>query len=164
MTMEAANYSEIRRRAPRGETRSGGCPRVVTTAAFMVQTLRLYMDRTLDDRMGWLAALAPPQLGAALGAVHADPGRRWTLGELAGTAGMSRTVFARRFREVLGETPLGYVTRWRMILAAERLVSTRASLGEIAQTVGYESENAFNVAFKRVMGAAPRRYAREGAG
>ncbi|WP_299177335.1 AraC family transcriptional regulator [uncultured Brevundimonas sp.] len=130
----------------------------------LVQTLRIYMDRTPNDRMGWLAALAHPQLGAALGVVHADPGHRWTLGELAGTAGMSRTVFARRFREVLGETPLGYVTRWRMILAAERLVSTRASLGEIAQAVGYESENAFNVAFKRVMGAAPRRYARGEAG
>lgn len=130
----------------------------------LVQTLRLYMAQTPDDRTGWLAALAHPQLGAALGAVHADPGRRWTLGELAETAGMSRTVFARRFREILGETPIGYATRWRMIIAAERLSSSRDSLAQIAQSVGYESENAFNVAFKRVMGAAPRRYAREADG
>lgn len=130
----------------------------------LVQTLRLYMAQTPDDRTGWLAALAHPRLGAALGAVHADPGRRWTLGELAETAGMSRTVFARRFREILGETPIGYATRWRMIIAAERLSSSRDSLAQIAQSVGYESENAFNVAFKRVMGAAPRRYAREAAG
>lgn len=130
----------------------------------LVQTLRLYMAQTPDDRTGWLAALAHPQLGAALGAVHADPGRRWTLEALADKARMSRTVFARRFREVMGETPIAYATRWRMIIAAERLLSTRVSLGEIAQAMGYESENAFNVAFKRVMGAAPRRYAREARG
>ena len=130
----------------------------------LVHTLRLHMAQTPQASTGWLAALAHPQLSLALGAVHADPGRRWTLGELAATAGMSRTVFARRFREALGETPIGYATRWRMIIAAERLVSTRASLGEVAQAVGYVSENAFNAAFKRVMGAAPRRYAREAGG
>lgn len=127
----------------------------------LVQALRIYMAETPDDRTGWLAALAHPQLSAALGAIHADPGRRWTLGELAETAGMSRTVFARRFREVVGETPIGYATRWRMIIALERLSSSRDPLAQIAQSVGYESENAFNVAFKRVMGTAPRRYARE---
>ena len=129
----------------------------------LVQTLRIYMAQTPAARTGWLAALAHPQLSAALGAIHAEPGRRWTLERLAGTAGMSRTVFARRFREAVGETPIGYATRWRMIIAAERLLSTRDSLGEIAQAVGYVSENAFNVAFKRIMGTAPRRYAR-GAG
>lgn len=130
----------------------------------LVQTLRLYMNQTTDDRMGWLAALAHPQLGAALAVVHADPGRRWTLRQLAEVAGMSRTVFARRFREVMGETPIGYATRWRMIIAAERLSSSRDPLVLVAQSVGYESENAFNVAFKRVMGTAARRYAREAEG
>lgn len=126
----------------------------------LVQTLRIYMAQTPRAETGWLAALADARLGAALAAIHADPARRWTLQGLAETAGMSRTVFARRFRETLGETPIAYAARWRMIIAAERLVAGREPLIRIAQAVGYESENAFNTAFSRIMGMAPRRYAR----
>jgi len=75
-------------------------------------------------------------------------------------AGMSRSVFAQRFREAVGETPIAYLTRWRMLLAAEQLARGRDSLAETAASLGYESENAFNTAFKRIMGCSPRRYVR----
>ncbi|MBS7456005.1 AraC family transcriptional regulator [Coralloluteibacterium stylophorae] len=125
----------------------------------LAQTLRLYLARQSGTGMGWFAALADPHLGAALGAIHADPARDWTLENLARCAGQSRTVFARRFRQVLDETPIAYLTRWRMLLAAERLLQGREPLARIAQAVGYDSENAFNTAFARVMGDSPRRYA-----
>ncbi len=111
----------------------------------------------------WFSALADPQVSAAIGAMHADPARRWTLDELAAEAGMSRSLFAQRFREKVGETPIAYLTRWRVILAGDRLVSTRDTLGGNGPCAGYESENAFNTAFKRVMDCSPRRYARANA-
>nr|WP_225737344.1 helix-turn-helix transcriptional regulator [Dyella acidiphila] len=92
--------------------------------------------------------------------MHADPARRWTLHELATQAGMSRSIFAQRFRDKVGEAPIAYLTHWRMRLAAERLMTGEDTLAHIAQSFGYESENAFNTAFKRVMGCSPRRYAR----
>ena len=126
----------------------------------LLHALRLYLSRLRGDQVGWFHALADPQLSAAIGAMHTDPARRWTLGELASQAGMSRSVFAQRFRDRVGETPMAYLTRWRMMLAAERLTHGRDSLAQTAQSSGYESENAFNTAFKRVMGCSPRRYAR----
>ena len=95
--------------------------------------------------------------------MHADPSHRWTLQELAQHAGMSRSVFAQRFRETVGETPLEYLTRWRMLVAGDRLINSRDALAETAFSVGYESESAFSTAFKRVMGVSPRQYGRSGA-
>lgn len=128
----------------------------------LAQTLRLYLSQQSGAEVGWFAGLADPQVGAAVGAMHADSAHGWTLEELASRAGMSRTVFARRFREKMGETPVAYLTRWRMMLAAERLAG-HEPLARIAPAVGYESENAFNTAFTRVMGISPRRYARTAA-
>ena len=92
--------------------------------------------------------------------MHESPAYRWTLGDLAAQAGLSRSVFARRFREQVGETPIAYLTRWRMTLAAEQLTTGRRPLAQTAFSLGYASETAFNTAFKRVMGCSPRRYAR----
>ena len=92
--------------------------------------------------------------------MHAHPARRWTLAELAALAGLSRSVFAQRFRERVGETPIGYLAQWRMMLARERLTAGREPLGKIAAALGYESENAFNTAFRRLTGCSPRRFAR----
>ena len=132
----------------------------------LVQALRLYLSDQppgpLQERVGWFYALADPQMSAAIGAMHADPARRWTLQALAAHVGMSRSVFAQRFRETVGETPIAYLTRWRMVLAGDRLTHTRDSLAQTALSLGYDSENAFNTAFKRVMGCPPRRYARAG--
>lgn len=126
----------------------------------LVQVLRLYLSHPGRDGIGWLAALADPKLGAALGAMHADPAFPWTLEKLAARAGMSRSIFSERFRVCVGETPMVYLTRWRMILAGEKLGEGRDTLATIAASLGYESEHAFNTAFKRVMGSPPRRYVR----
>jgi AraC-like DNA-binding protein len=126
----------------------------------LVQALRMYLSEQSLDDVSWLAALADPRLSAALAAIHADPAFAWTVQELAARAGMSRSLFADQFRERTGETPIAYLTRWRMMLAGEKLVSGRDTLTRIANSLGYESEHAFNTAFKRVMGMSPRRYAR----
>jgi AraC-like DNA-binding protein len=90
--------------------------------------------------------------------MHADPAKPWRLTDLAKTAGMSRSSFAARFRETLGETPLEYLTRWRMMLAADRLAQGQATLAVVAPMVGYESESALGAAFKRVLGQSPRQF------
>jgi AraC-like DNA-binding protein len=129
----------------------------------LVQALRLHLTEGLKGRVGWFFALADKQISKAIGAMHADPSHRWTLQELSQHAGMSRSVFAQRFRESVGETPMEYLTRWRMLLAGDRLINSRDALAETAFSVGYESESAFSTAFKRVMGVSPRQYGRSGA-
>jgi AraC-like DNA-binding protein len=92
--------------------------------------------------------------------MHDEPGHPWTLEKLARRAGMSRTVFALRFKEVVGETATEYLTRWRMLLAAERLSAADEPVATIASALGYESESSFGKAFRRVIGHPPRRFAR----
>jgi AraC-like DNA-binding protein len=125
----------------------------------LVQALRLHLAESLEGGVGWFFALADKQLSAALGAMHANPAHRWALQELAGYACMSRSTFAQRFRETVGETPMEYLTRWRMLLAADRLTNTGDPVSVIALSLGYESESAFSTAFKRTMGCSPRQYA-----
>jgi AraC-like DNA-binding protein len=127
----------------------------------LIQALRLHLAEPLKGGMGWLAALADKQIRLAINAIHEDPAYRWTLQELAEHAGMSRSTFALKFRETAGETPMAYLTRWRMLLAGDRLESSSNRISTIALSLGYESESAFSTAFKRVMGCAPRQYERE---
>lgn len=125
----------------------------------VVQVVRAWLESGEQDR-GWVAGLRDPQIGTALAAFHADPGAAWTLASLADEAGMSRSAFADRFRATLGEPAMSYVTAWRMDLAA-RLVRERGlSLARIAQRVGYQSEAAFNRAFRRAHHLTPGAYAR----
>lgn len=91
--------------------------------------------------------------------MHQAPSQRWTLNTLAQHAGMSRTGFAVRFKELAGVAPLSYLMQWRMSLAKERILNSSDPIGTIAVQVGYESESAFSTAFKRLVGCAPRRYA-----
>ncbi len=126
-----------------------------------VEVLRRHVTRLPDDSKGWFAAINDPIVGRALQLVHADPGQHWTAEGLAREAGTSRTVLAERFNALLGRPPIEYVTSWRIQLAAERLRGTDASIAKIAADVGYESEAAFNRAFKRVSGITPGRW-REG--
>jgi AraC-like DNA-binding protein len=126
----------------------------------LVQALRLYLSDRTTDEAGWLFALADKRLGAAISAIHGAPGERWTLQSLARVAGMSRTAFAVTFRETVGVSPIEYLTRWRMMQAADRLTSSRQSLAEIGSALGYESEKSFGTAFKRVMNCSPREYGR----
>lgn len=126
----------------------------------LLQALRLHIATAGSDRVGWLFALADPYIGAAIGALHADPARPWTLATLASHVGLSRSALALRFKRAVGTPPMEYLTRWRLLLAADRLTSTNDAIAAIAASLGYESESAFGTAFKRVMGRAPRQYAR----
>jgi AraC-like DNA-binding protein len=124
----------------------------------LLQVLRLWLASEGIKAPGWLGALADPRLARAIGAMHADPARKWALAELANMAGMSRTSFAERFRNVVGQTPLDYLIHWRMRLAADRLRRTDERVCMIASSVGYESEAAFSTTFRRIMGTSPGRY------
>jgi AraC-like DNA-binding protein len=123
-----------------------------------VEVLRRYAAQLPASANGWFAALNDPIIGRALQCVHGDPARRWTVDELARAAGASRTVLAGRFHAVMGQAPIEYVTGWRMQLAADRIRNSEDSLASIAADVGYESEAAFNRAFKRVTGITPGRW------
>ncbi len=139
------------------EARPGGVV-IVQQLAYMilVEALRLHLD---DSRgVGWLFGLADRQVGAAITAIHRDPARRWTVATLAAEVGMSRSAFAARFRQLAGDGPIEYLTRWRMVLAGRCLVGGDP-IGVVAHSLGYRSESAFSTAFKRVMGGSPRRYA-----
>jgi AraC-like DNA-binding protein len=123
----------------------------------LVQALRLHMAEQVDG-VGWLFALADKQMGAAIGAMHATPAQRWTLQSLAGHVHMSRSSFASKFKQLVGMSAMDYLTRWRMLLAGDRLANSSDPISVIAPSLGYESESAFSTAFKRVMGCAPRQY------
>ncbi len=127
----------------------------------LVQVLRLYLSHGTGRGIGWLFALGDSRIAAAIGAIHANPGTRWTLPALAGKAGMSRSKFAARFKKVSGSSPIDYLKRWRMLLACDRLIKRNEPISVIALSLGYESEAAFSTAFKRVMGCAPRKYAEQ---
>jgi len=128
--------------------------------SMLIQALRLHLADTANAGPGWLAALSDKHMSVAITSMHNDPGYPWTLQSLAERVGMSRSVFALRFRDTVGTTPMEYLTRWRMLLAAERMKESSDGLSAIAQSLGYESESAFGKAFRRVMGCSPRQYAR----
>jgi AraC-like DNA-binding protein len=126
----------------------------------LVEALRLYLSNEVNPGVGWLLALGDKQMRAAMTAMHEDPGHEWTLQELAQFVGMSRSKFALRFKEKVGVSAMEYLTRWRMLRAADRLTNSPESVTDIAISVGYESESSFGAAFKKVMGLSPRQYCR----
>jgi AraC-like DNA-binding protein len=126
----------------------------------LVQALRLHVAEGAGGGVGWLFALADKQMSAAIGAMHEEPAHAWTVKALAALAGMSRSTFALKFKAKVGASPLDYLTRWRMVLAGDRLENSSDSVSLIAHSLGYESESAFSTAFRRVMGSSPRRYTR----
>ncbi|WP_217445255.1 AraC family transcriptional regulator [Burkholderia metallica] len=126
----------------------------------LVHALRAYLAAGPGHVTGWFSGLADKKLNLAIKAMHADPARRWSLQELGEIAGMSRSVFALRFKETVGETPMQYLVRWRMLLACDRLENVGGPISVVADDLGYESESAFGAAFKRVLGSSPREYMR----
>jgi AraC-like DNA-binding protein len=126
----------------------------------LVQALRAHLAEGLSGGVGWLFALADEQIGPAINALHGDPAHPWTLQELAERVGMSRSGFAQKFKETVGATPIDYLTRWRMLLAGDRLANSTDPISVISLSLGYESESAFSTAFKRIMGCSPRQYSR----
>lgn len=123
-----------------------------------IETLRRYIALLPPEQTGWLAGVRDPEVGKALALLHRKPADPWTIAALANEVGMSRSVLAERFRRYLSETPIAYLTRWRLQLGAQMLTSTISSVAEVAAEVGYESEASFNRAFKREFGLPPARY------
>lgn len=126
---------------------------------FFVQTLRAYIAMApCKDKSGWLAAIFDPQVGEALRAIHANITSKWTVETIAEAAGMSRSSLAAHFKSLLGLTPMQYVAGWRMQRSIPLLEQGTAKLSEVGLLVGYETDAAFNKAFKRVIGVTPGQY------
>jgi AraC-like DNA-binding protein len=123
-----------------------------------IETLRRYIALLPPEHTGWLAGIRDPEVGKALALLHRKPAHPWTIAALATEVGISRSVLAERFRRYLSETPIAYLTRWRLQLGAQMLKTTSSSVAEIAAEVGYESEPSFNRAFKREFSLPPARF------
>jgi AraC-like DNA-binding protein len=127
----------------------------------LVETLRRYINSLPPDQIGWLAGARDPIIGEALALLHRQPEDPWTVSDLARRIGLSRTRLAERFRHFLGESPMAYLAQWRLKLGAEILQSTEDSVAQVAATVGYGSEAAFNRAFKREFNCPPAQFRRQ---
>lgn len=125
-----------------------------------IMIIRHHM-KSADPKRGLLAAIADERIAAVLAAVHEDPGKDWQIPALASLAGMSRTAFTLRFKSLLEETPMQYVTQWRMHLAEGLLSDRRNSVMKVAAQLGYQTEAAFRRAFKRVSGVGPGKLRKE---
>ena len=149
--------AEARALRPGGET-------IITRLAdiLVIQAIRAWIARDPAAQTGWLGALRDRQVGRAIASLHRDPSRPWTVASLASEAAMSRSAFAARFTELVGETPMHYVARWRMHVAQTWLQEDGAAIGELAFRLGYRSEAAFSRAFKRVIGVPPGAVRRNG--
>ena len=145
-------FSVAESRAPRP-----GAMSVLTKLSelLFVEAIRHYVETLPDEQTGWFAGLRDRFVGRALALLHQDPGYAWTVDELAKQVGLSRSALAERFGELIGQPPMQYLTQWRLSVAAQELLSSKRALAQIAQAVGYESEAAFNRAFKRAFGVPP---------
>jgi len=126
-----------------------------------MQSLRAYLATDLHNSVGWMRGIMDPLVGRAISCMHAAPERRWTLQALAQEVGCSRAVFAQRFSALVGQGALGYLTAWRMHVAAGLLLDGSGNIGTAASRVGYGSEAAFSIAFKRWAGISPSGYRRQ---
>jgi len=125
------------------------------TELMFVEILREYMQRLPDNEVGWLAGLNDVHVGRALRLLHANPVRDWTVDELAREVAVSRSVLAQRFSDLVGEAPMRYLANWRMQLAKQMMREGTRNIQQVATCVGYDSEAAFNRAFKRATGVPP---------
>lgn len=141
---------EARDLRPGGET-------VITRLAdvVVIEAIRRWLNSAPDADRGWLKAARDVQIGRAIVAIHRAPSRDWTVEALAEVAGMSRSAFSARFSSLVGTPAMQYVTEWRMHLARQKLLETSQPIGTIAADLGYQSEPAFNRAFKRVFQHPP---------
>ena len=128
------------------------------TELFFVEVLRGYMQQLPGDQRGFLAGLKDPHVSKALELLHGEPERDWTVEELAREVGTSRSTIADRFTDLLGASPMRYLSSWRMQIAKQLLSTSDLSLQEVASRVGYESEYAFNRAFKKFVGEPPAKW------
>jgi len=131
------------------------------TELLFIQVIRLWIDQQAEASVGWVGALRDQPISTALGLIHESPAHKWTVKELADASALSRSAFSARFTELVGEPPLTYLTRWRM-LRATRLLKNDVRTQTIADLLGYESEAAFRKAFKREIGIPPAQYRKHG--
>ena len=131
--------------------------RYVDVSLIFLQIFRAHLASSKNQN-NWFAALQHPGLAKVLEAMHAECGTNWSLDRLAKAAGMSRSTFALKFKKHMGLAPMDYLTKWRMQIASELLKDGQQSTADIARAIGYASESAFNVAFKRVIKATPGVY------
>lgn len=134
------------------------------TELMFVEIVRQYMQQLQPGERGWLAGLNDLTVGRALRLMHANPAHNWTVSELAREAASSRSALADRFTELIGESPMRYLAGWRVQLAKQLLRDGDSTIAEIASRVGYESEAAFNRAFKRSSGSPPATWRKRAAG
>jgi AraC-like DNA-binding protein len=123
-----------------------------------IQILRSHLNIAEGMPASWFRALADPSIAPSLRLMHSEPGRAWSLGELAKACAMSRTTFAAHFKAVAGAPPLTYLTEWRMRLAERTLRENGTSIAELAHSLGYGSDSAFSSAFKRRVGISPNAF------
>lgn len=139
-----------------GDNRMGGSQILSRLGEVMFSDLvRRYVESLPEDSRGWLGGLRDRHVGRALKLLHAEPARGWTLEDLAKQSGLSRSSFAERFTEFVGTPPMQYLQRWRLQMAASKLLDGATSIAVVAAQTGYESEAAFSRAFKRVLGEPP---------
>jgi len=140
--------------------KSIGGSTVVTrlTELMYIEVLRRYMQGLPERSKGWLAALRDHEIGRALRLLHGHSGNKWDVEQIAAEVGVSRSAFARRFTDLIGESPMRYLTGWRMQIAKNLLQQPNLSLSMIADRVGYDSDIAFNKAFKRFNGIPPGKW------
>ena len=129
--------------------------------ALFVDTLRRYVASLPERQVGWLSGMRDPVIGKSLGLLHSRVAHPWTIADLADEVGISRSALVERFTRYLSDPPMSYLTRWRLQLAARSLEGTSRGVAQIAADIGYESEAAFNRAFKREFGLPPGRYRSE---
>ncbi len=127
-----------------------------------VEAVRRYAESLPAGQTGWLAGLQDAAVARALALMHGDIARDWSVDELGRKIGLSRSALAEKFSRLIGMAPIQYLTHWRMQVAAQKLEETNASLAQVAESVGYESEAAFSRAFKKVFGRAPAGWRRDG--
>jgi AraC-like DNA-binding protein len=155
--------SSIRHLLEEAQSGRPGCAAVLSkmAEALFMESLRRYMDQLPLEAIGWLAGAKDSVVGSALALMHRRPSYPWTVSDLTAEVGASRSVLAERFQHFLGEPPLTYLARWRLQLAARLLQTTQKTIIHVALDVGYESEAAFNRAFKREFGLPPAQYRRQ---
>ncbi len=142
--------AEARELRPGGET-------VITRLAdiLVIYAIRAWIAQDATAQKGWLGAIRDKQIGRVISLIHREPARAWSLGLLAAEAAMSRSAFAARFTELVGEPAMHYVTQWRMYMALTWLREESATVSDLSHRLGYESEAAFSRAFKRYIGISP---------
>lgn len=154
----SVRYALAEARSPR----PGGAGVLAKLAEVLfIEVLRLHMNEQSPGRTGWLAGVGDRIVGAALDALHKRPAYAWTLEELAAAAATSRSVLAERFQQLVGSSPMHYLTQWRMLLAANLLSGSNAPLARIAEDVGYQTDTAFSRAFRREFGVPPAAWRRK---